>query len=172
MDNLEPERISERTAVTVYNVSGCVKSWGLRGIMAGSLIGFALGVAFVALPHTDSVLTFGVAGTLIVAMVEGAVFAGAFAAFAAALYGKGALRGRAAKSSQTPPTCRRIPEPGWREGDIPLSDWPASRPHPGSAVAQPLPEIPEDTNTVPPSLQSVQTWLKTLDVWETGRTDL
>jgi hypothetical protein len=170
MEDLESEHIGERNAVAVYDVGACVKSWGLRGLLGGSLLGFALAAAFVALPHTDNVLTFGIAGTLIVGMVEGAIIAGALAAFAAALYGKGVLRGRAMKSRRTLSASHRSPETGGREKDIPLSDSPVSRSHPSLAVAQPLPKVTGDANTVPHSLQSVQTWLNTLDAWETGST--
>lgn len=124
MNKRESEQIIERNAVAYYDVSDCVKSWGRRGTIGGGLFGFALGVALVAIPHTDNILTFGVVGTLIVAVVEAAVIAGAFAACAAALYGKG-VRGNAVRSDQTFPIGRRLAPSGWREGDIPLSSWPA-----------------------------------------------
>jgi hypothetical protein len=163
MDDHESERISERNAVAVYDVGGCVKSWGLRGLLGGSLIGFALGVFFVALPHTENILTFGVAGTLIVGAVEGAIIAGALAACAAALYGKGVLRGRAA--SRTRSARRPIPGAGKLEGDISSSDWPTEWPHPSSVAAHPL---PEDANTVEHSLQNARMQLNTIDAWENG----
>jgi hypothetical protein len=125
MDNLESEQFIERNVVALYDVSDCIKSWGRRAILGGGFFGFALGAALVAIPHTENVLTFGVVGTLIVGVVEGAVIAGAFAAFAAALYGKGVLRGKAARLDRMWSIGRPPTQPGWRDGDIPLSDWPA-----------------------------------------------
>lgn len=130
MDKLESRQIIERNAVAYYDVSDRVRSWGRRGILGGGLFGFAFGMVFVAIPQTVNVLTFGVVGTLLVAAVEGAVIAGAFGACAAALYSKGVLRGRAAL-----PTGRRPSQPGWRDGDIPSSDWPARWAFPTSVTA-------------------------------------
>ncbi len=125
MDRLEPEQIIRSNAVAYYDVSDCVKSWGRRGILGGGLFGFALGAALVAIPHADNILTFGAVGTLIVAAVEAAVIAGAFGACAAALYGKGTARGKAASADRVLPTGRRLVGSGWRDGDIPSPDWPA-----------------------------------------------
>jgi hypothetical protein len=116
-------------------VGDCIKSWGRRGILAGSLVGFALAMAFVAAPHTTTILALGVVGTLIVGAVEGAVIAGAFGACAAALYGKGVLRGSAASLDRTLSCSRRAPAVGWRDGDIPASDWPTRWTYPVSAAA-------------------------------------
>jgi hypothetical protein len=121
MDRLESEQIIERTTIAYYDVSDRVKSWGRRGILGGGVLGFVLGAALVAIPHANNILTFGVVGTLIVAVVEVAVITGAFAACAAALYGNG---GKAISAGRALPTDRRIAQSGWREGDIPSSDWP------------------------------------------------
>jgi hypothetical protein len=170
MENSVAGSIIKQNTAAVYDTGGRVKTWGRRGILGGSLIGFALGVALVALSHTGNVLTFGVFGTLIVGVVEGAVIAGTFAACAAALYGKGVLRGSAAMLCRTPSARRPPAEAGRRERDLPLSDLPSKRSQPSSAAVQPSLEVTEDANLAPPSLQSVQTWLTTLDAWETGRT--
>jgi hypothetical protein len=135
MDRLESEQFIKRSPVARYDVNDCVKSWGRRGILGGGLFGFALGAALVAIPHTDNILTFGAFGTLIVAMVEGAVIAGAFGACAAALYGRGLARGNAANVERALPTGRRPAQSGWRDGDIPSSDWPARWAFPTPAAA-------------------------------------
>ena len=132
MTNSDSESIVERNFVTFYDVDGDVRSWGRRGILGGGLFGFALGIGFVAIPFTSDVLTFGIAGTLIVAAVEGAVIAGAFGAFAAALYGRGVRREAGAKIGRKPPSGRRALKGGWRDGDIPLSDWPPAWAYPGT----------------------------------------
>lgn len=124
MDRPESDQIIERTTIAYYDVSDCVRSWGRRGILGGGVFGFALGAALVAIPHADNILTFGVVGTLIVAVVEGAVIAGAFAACAAALYGKGLVPGMATSLHRPVPTGRRPAHSGWRDGDIPSSEWP------------------------------------------------
>lgn len=118
---------SKTVAYTVayYDVSNCVKSWGRRGILGGGLVGFVLGVALVAIPHSTNILTFGVAGTLIVAVVEGAVIAGAFGACAAALYSKGVIRIKATSIHRPLPSGRRPVQPGRQDGDVPSPDWPA-----------------------------------------------
>ncbi len=135
MDKLQSEQFIERSAVAYYDVGDCLKSWGRRGIFWGGLFGFALGATLVAIPNTENVLSFGVAGTLIVAVVECAVIAGAFAAFAAALYGKGVLHGKDARLD------RRRQQPGWRDGDIPLSDWPARWAFPTPVAGKPLKSV-------------------------------
>lgn len=76
-------------AFAFYDVSGTIKSWGRRGVLLGGTFGFMLGVALVAIPFTTDVLTFGIIGTLIVAAVEGAVIAGAFAVCIAAFCARG-----------------------------------------------------------------------------------
>jgi hypothetical protein len=161
MNNFEPESIVERSAVAFYDVSGDVRSWGRRGILGGGIFGFALGIGFVAIPFTSDVLTFGVAGTLIVAAVEGAVIAGAFSAFAAALYGKGARRETGIKVHRARSSGRRVPEGGWRDGDIPLSDWPTAWTYPGASIASAFLEPSEHSNATAPLLRSVRTRLST-----------
>jgi len=168
MDDPGPECIGDGNAVAAYDVGDCVKSWGRRGILGGGVFGFALGVAFVAIPHTDNVLTFGVLGTLIVGVVEGAVVAGSFAACAAALYGKGVLRSSNTKIDRTLFPRRRLPEAGWREGGIPLSDWPTRWPHHDPAVTLPLLEATEEANRTTHSLLNARAQLNTIDAWENG----
>jgi hypothetical protein len=107
-----------------------VKSWGRRGILGGAVFGFILGVAFVTIPLTSNALTFGTVGTLIVAIIEGAVIAGAFGAFAAALYSQGVIRGRDSRFGRTSPFGGRSPVSGWREGDVPLADFPTKWAYP------------------------------------------
>jgi hypothetical protein len=135
MNNSDSESIVERNVVAFHNVDGDVRSWGRRGILGGGIFGFALGIGFVAIPFTSDVLTFGIAGTLIVAAVEGAVIAGAFGAFAAALYGRGVRRETGAKAGRKPPSGWRASMGGWRDGDIPLSDWPPAWTYPEAPTA-------------------------------------
>jgi hypothetical protein len=152
MHNFASRKMLERNALTFCDVSDRVRSWGRRGILSGGLVGFTLGVAFVAIPHSANVLTFGVVGTLIVGVVEGAVIAGAFGACAAALCSKGALRGRATAFDRTLSSGRRVPEVGWRDGDIPLSKWPTRWTYPRSAAVRPPSALAEDANPMEPSL--------------------
>lgn len=144
MDNLVFTSVAEQRVVALYDVTDCVKSWGRRGIAGGGILGFALGIAIVAIPFTSDVLAFGVAGTLLVAAVEGAVIAGAFGACAAALYGRGVPCGGDSAFDRTMPSGRRRPQGGWREGDIPLSDWPAAvyAPAPLQVRSQKIAEAP------------------------------
>lgn len=79
------QRLPKQKAVAFYDVSGLIKCWGRRGIFFGGLSGFTIGVVLVAITFTSDVLSFGIMGTLVVAIVEGAVIAGAFGACAAAL---------------------------------------------------------------------------------------
>jgi hypothetical protein len=141
MDRLDSKFLIESEAVVLHDVSDRVKSWGQRGILAGGLFGFAIGAVFVAIPQTANVLAFGVAGTLLVAAMEGAVIAGAFSACAAALYTKGAHRGRSAKLCRDMPLGRRRSNVGWQDGDIPLSNWPARWSYP--TPQNPHPRTPE-----------------------------
>ena len=134
-------KLFEQPTLAIYDVSDRLKSWGRRGILFGGLAGFALGMALVAIPHSASILTFGVVGTLIVGAVEGAVIAGAFAACAAALYRKGAVLSGAAGFDLIPLSSgRRMMKAGWRDGDIPLSKWPTRWTYPISA-AVPMPPL-------------------------------
>lgn len=84
-------RCAENNTVAAYDVGGCIRSWGRRGFLWGSIFGFALGAIFVAAPHTPGLLTFGIAGTLIVCAIECAVVAAGFAVLMAALHGQGVL---------------------------------------------------------------------------------
>jgi len=163
MDKSASREIIEHKEIVFYDVSDCVKSWGQRGIFGGGLFGLALGVVFVIIPHADDILTFGVAGTLIVGMVEGAVIAGAFGVCAAALYSKGVLGSSDTKRERTPSA-------GWREGDIPLTDWPTMWPLPGPASEGSLFEAVEGANPAANSLLNVQMQLNTVDAWEAGNT--
>jgi hypothetical protein len=91
----EKSRAPETGAVSVYDVGDCIRSWGRRGIFLGAILGFILGAIFVAIPLTTDTLTFGVAGTLLVAAVECAAVAGGLGVLAAALYGRGVRRNSA-----------------------------------------------------------------------------
>jgi len=88
-------RSAKKDAVAAYDVGGCIRSWGRRGILWGGLLGFALGAIFIANPPATDVLTFGTIGTLIVCVIECAVVGGALGALLAALNGQGVLRGNA-----------------------------------------------------------------------------
>ncbi len=152
------KRILQPKIFAFYDVSGSVKFWGRRGVVLGGVFGFALGVAFAAIPFTSDVLTFGVIGTLIVAAVEGAVIAGAFAAGIAAFYGKGELysnrirSGRAASPAPSPQT--------WPDADIGAKAA-ASYPHAPALMAEP---------TVTEAALSARQWIGTIDAWENGST--
>jgi len=130
MNNCELESPAGRSAVAFHDVDSVVRSWGRRGIFGGGLFGLALGISFVAIPFTSDVLTFGVVGTLIVATVESAVIAGAFGAFAAALYGRNVRRGTSPILGRAQSPGKRAIKGGWRDGDIPLSDWPGAWTYP------------------------------------------
>lgn len=157
----------EQNALVFHDVSSRVKSWGRRGILSGGLAGFALGVAFVAIPHNASVLTFGIIGTLIVATFEGAVIAGTFAACAAALYAKGASLSGGAELDQMPPSYARGAT-GRRDRELLLSEWPTSATYPNWVAL--LPTSPGETGTIEQTLRSAEQWLSTIDAWENGNT--
>jgi hypothetical protein len=94
-------RFAETDAVVVYDVGGCVRSWGRRGILLGSLFGFAVGAMFVTNPLIADPLTFGTVGTLIICATECAVVAGGFGVLAATINGHGILRGYASGLTRT-----------------------------------------------------------------------
>ena len=113
-------------ALTAHNnVSGCIKSWCIRGMFVGALFGAAIGAVFVTYPLDADVLTFGIFGTLAVCAIECAVIAGAFGAFAAALYGSGnlGLAGRVLENQN------------WREEGAALSAWPDRWAYPAPLAA-------------------------------------
>jgi hypothetical protein len=110
--------LAEKDAVAVYDVDGCIGSWGRRGILSGGLIGFVLGAIFIANPFAAGVLTFGVVGTLIICAMECAVVAGGFAALMAALHGHGVLRVGATGLERTFATRRTPAGVNWREEDV------------------------------------------------------
>jgi hypothetical protein len=108
----------EEGAIAVYDIDGCVRSWGRRGILLGGLTGFVLGAIFVANPFTARVLTFGIAGTLIVCTMECAAIAGGFAVLIAALHGHGVLRNSATGLKRTFATgCTHVGV-NWREKNV------------------------------------------------------
>ena len=155
-------RTSEAASAPIYNVTGCVKSWGRRGIFWGALFGLVFGAILVAIPLSDDILTFGVIGTLLVTAVECAVIAGAFAAFAAALYGSGVRVGGGSAQFE------RILTAGRRSAvatprDIPLADWPRRWAYPLQTTVQPLLRTPDEAVNTAFSLPDVQARLKTVD---------
>jgi hypothetical protein len=99
-------RSVEKDAVAVYDVGGCIRSWGRRGILSGGLLGFVLGAIFVANPLAADVLTFGTIGAVIVCVIECAVVGGGLGALLAALNGHGVLRGNATGLARTLTTGR------------------------------------------------------------------
>jgi hypothetical protein len=154
-------RTSGSGTVSVYDVGACIRSWGTRGILSGALFGFVFAAILVAIPLTTEVLTFGTIGTLIVGAVECAVIAGGFGALAAALYGQGVLR------SNT--TGRLYAGAGWREGDVPLAEWPARWSFPGATVLQSVLPVTDDyRDIIAPSVQQVQMTMSAIDSWENG----
>jgi hypothetical protein len=151
----------EEGAIVVHDVGACIKSWGRRGILLGGLFGFVLAAIIVAFPLTSDVLTFGTIGTLIVGAVECAVIAGGVGALAAALYGQGATRRN---------TTDHLPAgAGWREGDVPLSEWPAGWSFPGATAPQSaLPATDDYRDIIAPSVQQAQMTMSAIDSWENG----
>jgi hypothetical protein len=159
----------EEDAIVVHDVGDCIRSWGKRGIISGGLFGFILAATLVAIPLTSDVLTFGIIGTLIVGAVECAVVAGAFGALAAALYGRGVLRGNTTGLVGTLATDRLPEVADWREGDIPLTEWPARWSFPGSSVMQSvLPTTDDYRDIIAPSVQQAQMTMSAIDSWENG----
>jgi len=159
----------EEDAIVVQDVGDCIRSWGRRGILSGGLFGFVLAAILVAIPLTKDVLTFGVIGTLIVGAVECAVVAGAFGVLAAALYGQGVLRGNATGLAHTLATGRQSAGADWREGDVPLSEWPARWSFPGSTALQSIFPATDDYGAIiAPSVQEAQMTMSAIDSWENG----
>ncbi len=144
MDALVSPRSAESNTIAIYDVGNCIKSWGQRGILLGGLFGFALGAIFAAIPLTTDVLTFGTIGTLIVGAVECAVIAGAFGAFAAAVYGKGLRHGSANLFEQRLAAGRRPEQVAWQAGVAPLSEWPTRWAYPGLTVMRSVPSADDD----------------------------
>lgn len=169
MDALVSPRSAEGNTTAIYDVGDCIKSWGRRGILSGGLVGFAFGAIFAAIPLTTDVLTFGTIGTLIVGAVECAVIAGAFGAFAAALYGKGLHHGSANLFEQRLAAGRRPEQVAWQEGVAPLSEWPTRWAYPGLTAMRPVPPAADDDAiSVGHSWQNAQAQLCTIDAWENG----
>ena len=110
-------RSAKEDAVAAYDVDGCIRSWGRRGILSGGLLGLALGAIFLAkLSATD---IFGTIGTLIVCVIECAVAGGGLGALLAVLNGHVVLRGNAIGSARTlttgrPPSYRPMLAAAWR----------------------------------------------------------
>ncbi len=132
------------------------------------MFGFVLGTIFVAIPLSTNILTFGAAGTLLVAAVECAVIAGGFAALAAALFGEGS--GSHARTEPASIARRRVTEASWRNGDVSVAEWPQRWP---SAVQTPPVALPPDSDgdwSTASSLQNIQNRLDTIDAWENGST--
>jgi hypothetical protein len=128
-------------AVTAHNnVDGCIKSWCIRGMFVGALFGAAIGAVFVTYPLDTDMLTFGVIGTLAVCAIECAVIAGAFGAFAAALYGNGNPHGNIAGLSIPRAAGRVLENQNWREEGASLSAWPDRWAYPTPMAA--LPNLP------------------------------
>lgn len=164
MDKHEYQQFIKKDLLTYYDVSDRVRSWGRRGILGGGLFGFALGVVFIAIPQTVKVLAFGVAGTLLVTAVEGAVIAGAVSACAAALCSKGARYGKTARASALGHHTRNV---GRQDGDIPLSTWPTRWAYPNSTTAQPAFGHASNADTPEQALRRVRA---RLTPWENGNT--
>jgi len=160
-------RTSEAASAPIYNVTGCVKSWGRRGIFWGALFGLVFGAILVAIPLSDDILTFGVIGTLLVAAVQCAVIAGAFAAFAAALYGSGVRVGGGSAQFERILTAGRqsaVAAPR----DIPLADWPRRWGYPVQTAVQPLLRAPDEAAITAFSLPDVSGPAQTAHAWEHG----
>ncbi|GAA0561398.1 hypothetical protein [Rhizomicrobium electricum] len=119
MKQSSPQRTIKRRTIALYDVSYRVKSWGRRGMLVGCILGFAAGLIFLATSFAPGILASRIIGTLIITTIEGAVIAGALSACAAALYGKGVLRGRAARIDCTHSTAYRTPQADWQKRDIP-----------------------------------------------------
>ena len=126
-------------AVTVHNnVDGCIKSWCIRGMFVGALFGFAIGAVFVTYPLDTDMLTFGIIGTLAVCAIECAVIAGAFGAFAAALYGGNSVPANIAGLVSQRAAGRVLESQNWREEGALLSAWPDRWAYPTPLAAHPI----------------------------------
>lgn len=155
-------RTPEAASAPFYNVTGCVKTWGRRGVFWGALFGLVFGAILVAIPLSDDILTFGVIGTLLVAAVECAVVAGAFAAFAAALYGSGVrVGGGSAQFERILTAVRQSAVAAPR--DIPLTDWPRRWGYPVQTTVQALLRAPDEAVNTAFSLPDVHAPLNTID---------
>lgn len=118
--NTVPHRhIAAHDAAAIHDVDGCMRTWGWRATIAGSLVGLILGAIFVANPFAAAELTFGVAGTLLICSIECAVVAGGFAASFAALHGQGILRDSTTELERMLVTGRRSADTGRRKEDRP-----------------------------------------------------
>lgn len=109
-------RSTREDTVAIYDVGGCIRSWGRRGILFGALLGFVLGAAFVANPLAADALTFGTIGTLAVCVIECAVVTGGLGVVLAAIHGPGVLRGHTTEFARTlatgrPPSYIRASQP-------------------------------------------------------------
>jgi len=157
----------ETGAASVHDVGNCIKSWGPRGIFWGGLFGLVFGAILVAIPLSDDILTFGVFGTLLVTAVQCAVIAGAFAAFAAALYGSGVRVGGGSAQFERILTAGRqsaVAAPR----DIPLADWPRRWGYPVQTAVQPLLRAPDEAAITAFSLPDVSGPAQTAHAWEHG----
>jgi hypothetical protein len=153
-------RAPKTGSVAVYDVGDCIKSWGRRGILAGAILGLALGAIFAAMPLTTEILTFGVLGTMIVAAVECAAIGGGFGALAAALYGKGVRRNSAPGLERTFAAERRLADANWREVGVTRSALPHRWGGPGPSTEIPVLENTGDyAHTANSSLPDIQTEL-------------
>jgi hypothetical protein len=108
---------SEERAVAIHDVEGCIKTWGWRGTLSGALLGLALGAIFVANPFAAGVLTFGIAGTLIVCAIECAVVGGGFGIAIAAIHGQGVLRASKTELEQVLISRRLTAAVKWRRNN-------------------------------------------------------
>ena len=120
--SISHRRVAEKAAIAVYDVDGCIRFWGRRGMLLGGLIGSVLGAIFIANPFTAGVLTFGIAGTLIICAMECAAVAGGFAVLMAALHGHGVLRGSETGLTPTFAIGRTHVAADWRQEDVHLSE--------------------------------------------------
>jgi hypothetical protein len=158
----------EAKSCVLYDVGASIRSWGLRGIVWGGATGLALGAVLIAFPSNFDVLTFGVIGTLAVATVEGALVAGALCAFAALLYGKGAISAERAGFDRSRTDSRRSARASGREPWIPASDCAMRPSYPAPAAVNFTSQAAAAENAAKHTLQGARLWLTTIDAWEIG----
>jgi ABC-type xylose transport system permease subunit len=76
----------------ICDVTERVTLSGKHGLFVGSMCGFVLGASLAVNPFTNGGLTFGVFGTFIICIVEGACFGGEIGVLIAALSGPTSYR--------------------------------------------------------------------------------
>jgi hypothetical protein len=132
----------------------------------GALFGLVFSAILVAIPFSTNVLTFGVAGTLLVGAVECAVIAGGFAALAAALFANGVRGVSTAQFEHILKSGRRTAVAGPR--DVAVAEWPTRWAYPARTAVTSFPQSPEAGLISAFSASDVPARPSGIDAWENG----